>query len=87
MSARSAHVAVAAAVNDHVNDHVRVTSPLTLTWVRAEFAHENEPYFFKSLNAWLQRFSRKPGIHHRMHRGSMARAASAAPMSSTSQPN
>jgi hypothetical protein len=41
----------------------------------------------KSLNAWFQEFCRQPGMHHSMHRGSMARAASTAPISATSQPN
>ena len=40
-----------------------------------------------SLNACPQLFWRKPGMHHSMHSGSMARAASAVPMSATSQPN
>src|SRR5690348_7353657 len=41
----------------------------------------------KSLNAWVHSFRRKPGMHQSMHSGSMARAASAPPMSAVSHPN
>ena len=38
------------------------------------------------MNACIQLFDLKPGMHHRMQSGSIARAASALPMSSVSQP-
>src|ERR1700691_971878 len=41
----------------------------------------------RSLKAWNQSFRIKPGMHHSMHSGSIARAASALPISATSQPN
>ena len=44
-------------------------------------------YLRSTLNACTQSFFRNPGMHQSMHRGSMARAASARPASSTSQPN
>lgn len=40
-----------------------------------------------SLKAWVHWLLRKPGMHHNMHRGSMARAASALPISAVSHPN
>jgi hypothetical protein len=40
-----------------------------------------------SLKACVHSLRRKPGMHQRMQRGSMARAASALPMSTVSQPN
>ena len=43
--------------------------------------------YVSSLNACTQSFRRKPGMHHSMHSGSIARAASAFPMSAVSQPN
>src|ERR1700760_3827196 len=39
-----------------------------------------------SLKAWVQLLDWKPGMHHKMQSGSMARAASTPPMSSVSQP-
>src|SRR5205823_12127851 len=44
-------------------------------------------YPLSSLNACDHRLLRKPGIHQRMHSGSIARAASTVPMSAVSQPN
>jgi len=44
-------------------------------------------FWASSLNACIQSLRRKPGMHQRMHRGSIARAASAGPMSAVSQPN
>ncbi len=44
-------------------------------------------YFRRSLNACVQPFCRNPGMHQRMHSGSIARAASAFPRSSASNPN
>src|SRR4029079_7950573 len=43
-------------------------------------------YPCSTLNACVHSFCRNPGMHQRMHSGSIARAASAAPRSSTSQP-
>lgn len=40
-----------------------------------------------NLNAWVHSLRVNPGMHHSMHRGSMARAASAGPISATSHPN
>src|SRR5512137_1202719 len=45
------------------------------------------PAYFTILKACDQSFRRKPGMHQSMQSGSMARAASAFPMSETSQPN
>jgi hypothetical protein len=42
---------------------------------------------FSSLKACPHWLRRKPGMHHSMHRGSMARALSTEPISSVSQPN
>src|SRR5262245_50302457 len=43
--------------------------------------------YLSSLNACTQSWRRNPGMHQRMQSGSMARAASAFPMSAVSQPN
>jgi len=40
-----------------------------------------------SLKACVHSLRKKPGIHHSMHSGSIARAASALPMSAVSHPN
>src|SRR5439155_540386 len=43
-------------------------------------------HLHSSLNACVHWLRRKPGMHQRTHSGSIARAASTLPMSSTSQP-
>src|SRR5262245_7051018 len=44
------------------------------------------PQALSSLKAWDQSLLRRPGIHQSMQSGSMARAASAFPMSAASKP-
>ena len=44
-------------------------------------------YGLSSLKACDHSFRRNPGMHQRMHSGSMARAASTVPMSAVSHPN
>jgi hypothetical protein len=43
--------------------------------------------YFSNLKAWDHSFRVKPGIHQSMQSGSMARAASALPISAVSQPS
>src|SRR6185369_13179480 len=44
-------------------------------------------FHLRTLYACAQSLWRNPGIHHRMHSGSIARAASTVPRSDVSQPN
>src|SRR5579863_2017119 len=43
--------------------------------------------YVSSLNACIHSLRRKPGMHHNIQRGSIARAASTLPISAVSQPN
>ncbi len=43
--------------------------------------------YASNLKAWTHSLRRKPGMHQSIHRGSIARAASALPMSAVSHPN
>ena len=60
------------------------------SWHRANLTGACECHrqaYFSNLKACTQSFATKPGIHHSMHSGSIARAAKAGPMSAVSQPN
>src|SRR5438067_12531780 len=48
---------------------------------------QNCIYAFSNLNACDHWLLSMPGIHHKIHKGSIARADSTLPMSSVSQPN
>ena len=54
---------------------------------RGQLVRRPQTQRVSSLNACVQRSSRKPGMHHSTASGSMARAAAALPMSAPSQPN
>ncbi len=65
-----------------------VESTMTPTFDRVFLSQlELGHYLCNSLNAWLHWLCKKPGIHHNMAKGSIARAASAPPISAGSKPN
>lgn len=59
----------------------------TMRWILRVEERLGHPGQVRSLKACDHSFRRKPGMHQSMHSGSMARAASALPMSAASQPN
>ncbi len=62
-------------------------SPRALSYYLAKYPNISQTEPWRSLKAWLNRCSRKPGMHQSWQSGSIARAAMALPMSAGCQPN
>ena len=66
--------------NARCGSHPRCTSHGNMRWFRHQLS-------LSRLKACVHSLRKKPGIHHNMHSGSIARAASALPISAVSHPN
>ena len=73
-------------INSHTSLSVAIIAPSRHVG-RVPPQADPPSYPLSSLNACDHWFRRNPGMHQRMHSGSIARAASTVPMSAVSQPN